>query len=337
LLTSSTVLKTIDQTLHFQQIVKLSDVHEPESSNFAKATVPAKKPVREQPPGLKMRFQPLGFGSRNLGKIESSSSSVGAASTESGSDAEMTEAPASFRRPASIESEDSDSDENDSSESSESEDSSSSDQEMTEAPRLPAKSVVTPRAEKSSTKHISNDGSPSSSLKRTHGEGVEKKAKTSSSQSKPASGDRQLKRLKTKQTVSQTSSADIQPASIKTHKTTSSTLGSKSSSSFSKPAAILPPLSRTILPASSSPAPRASQSTPSNKTSELKPSSEKSTSKKRDRDTPVKSSRDEPSLREITQATDPRLPPEERREKITKLKKQRKHEDAGRHSQSSGL
>jgi hypothetical protein len=332
-----TVLKTIDQTFHLQQIVKLPGVHGLESSSFAKATIPAKKPVKEQPPGLKMRFQPIGFSSRNLGKIESNSSSADAASTESGSDAEMTETPAGFRRPASIESEDSDSDENDSSESSESDDSSSSDQEMTGAPRLPAKPVVTPRAEKPSTKRFSNDGSSSSSLKRKHSGGVEKKAKNSSSQSAPANGDRQLKRLKTKQTVSQTSSADIQSASTKTHKTTASTLGSKSSSSLSKPAAILPPSSRTILPASSSPASRASQSTPGNKTSELKPSSQKSTSKKRDRDIPVKSSRDEPSLREITQATDPRLPPAERREKIKKLKKQRRHEGGGRHSHSSGI
>jgi len=332
-----TVLKTIDQTLHLQQIVKLPGVHGPESSSFAKATVPTKKPVREQPPGLKMRFQPIGFGSRNLGKIESSSSSADAASTESESDAEMTEAPAGFRRPASTEPEDSDSDENDSSESSESGDSSSSDREMTEAPRLLAKPVVTPRAEKPSTKHISNDGSPSSSLKRKHSEGLEKKAKNSSSQSTPANDDRQLKRLKTKQTISQTSLADIQSASTKAHKTTASTFGSKSSSSLSKPAAILPQSSRTILPASSPAAPRASQSTLGNKNSELKPSSEKPTSKKRDRDTPVKSSRDEPSRREITKATDPRLPPGERREKIKKLKKQRKHEDAGRHSHSSRI
>ena len=72
-----TVLKTIDQTFHLQQIVKLPGVHGLESSSFAKATIPAKKPVKEQPPGLKMRFQPIGFSSRNLGKIESNSSSDG--------------------------------------------------------------------------------------------------------------------------------------------------------------------------------------------------------------------------------------------------------------------
>ena len=332
MLTFSTVLKTIEKTLHLQQIVKLSGVHDPEGSKSAKATVPAKKTVREQPLGLKMRFQPIGFGSSNFGKIEASSSSAGAASMECGSDAEMIEAPPSFQRPASIESEDSDSDENDSSESSESDDSSSSDQEMTEAPRLPAKSVVMPRTEKPSSKHISNDRSLNSSLKRKHSEGVERKAKTGSSQSKLASDDRQLNRLKIKQTLSQTESADTPSASTKAHKTTTSTLGSKTSSSLSKQAAILPPSTRTVFPASSSPAPQVSQSTPGNKDSGSSQSSEESGSKNRDRDTPVKSFRDEPSLREIAQATDPRLPPEGRREKIKKLKKQRNYEDAGRHT-----
>jgi hypothetical protein len=106
---------------------------------------------------------------------------------------------------------------------------------------------------------------------------------------------------------------------------------------LSRPAAIVPPSSGIILPVSSSPAPHVSQSTPGNKNLESMCSSQKSTSEKRDRDALVKSSRGEPSLREITQATDPRLSPEELREKVKKIKKHRKHEHRTHYSHSSRI
>ncbi|TVY87651.1 hypothetical protein LAWI1_G004938 [Lachnellula willkommii] len=168
------VRKPIDQILHLQQIIKIPGM-DGSTAKSSKATVPAKKPVRPQPKGLKMRFLPIGFGTGNPGKIGSDSNSVDGSSTESVSGSDNEEgASKGFKKPASIAS------------SSDEE----SDQEMTEAPPLPKPKV-------------SKAPSSSTPLKRKHSEGGEKKTKHSSSKPAPDIDDRQLKRQKTKQNGSQ--------------------------------------------------------------------------------------------------------------------------------------
>ncbi|TVY57269.1 hypothetical protein LSUE1_G008278 [Lachnellula suecica] len=144
-----TISKPIDQMLHLQRIVQVPGTNTAEESS--KATVPAKKPVRPQPKGLKMRFLPIGFGEGKPGKIGSDSNSVDGSSTGSASDEEIEEAPKTFKKPATLE---------------ESSSESSSDEEMTEAPPLPKP-----------TKSKKSAETPSSTLKRKHSEGSEKKAK----------------------------------------------------------------------------------------------------------------------------------------------------------------
>jgi hypothetical protein len=81
--------RPIDHILHLQHIISLPGVHEGVPSNkesASKATIPAKRPARPQPKGLKMRFRPLGFGNGEVGTIGSES--------ESNSDEEMEDAPA---------------------------------------------------------------------------------------------------------------------------------------------------------------------------------------------------------------------------------------------------
>lgn len=76
--------RNIDQVLHLQQIVEL-----PELMTKEKATVPAaKKFVRQQPKGLKMRFKPIGFGDEAPGTI----------GTDEDSDVEMEDAPRAFKK-----------------------------------------------------------------------------------------------------------------------------------------------------------------------------------------------------------------------------------------------
>ncbi|KAH8593892.1 DNA-directed RNA polymerase I subunit RPA34.5-domain-containing protein [Bisporella sp. PMI_857] len=90
--------KPISTTLHLQQIVDLP-VDTTDQSSSARATIPAKKPVRQQPKGLKMRFRPLGFGEGDMGKIGSSSSS---SDSESGSDEDMLDRVVKFKKPPFI-------------------------------------------------------------------------------------------------------------------------------------------------------------------------------------------------------------------------------------------
>jgi hypothetical protein len=103
--------------------VKLPGIHDSSSmtASLSNAAPQAKKPVRQQPPGLKMRFRPMGFGDGEPGRIGSSSSSV-EEEPSSDSDEKMEESPVVFRRPVRLASQSSD-------ESSESE--GSSDVEMT--------------------------------------------------------------------------------------------------------------------------------------------------------------------------------------------------------------
>ncbi|TEY84206.1 hypothetical protein BOTCAL_0019g00300 [Botryotinia calthae] len=89
--------KSVDQIYHMQQVVNLSK----ESSN--QATVPAKRPVRQQPKGLKARYQPIGFASAPgvIGSDEDESESEErapkfrkiATSEDEASDVEMEDAP----------------------------------------------------------------------------------------------------------------------------------------------------------------------------------------------------------------------------------------------------
>ncbi|KAK8910107.1 hypothetical protein ACHAPC_005472 [Botrytis cinerea] len=89
--------KSVDQIYHMQQIVNLSK----ENSN--QATVPAKRPVRQQPKGLKARYQPIGFASAPgvIGSDEDESESEErapkfrkiATSEDEASDVEMEDAP----------------------------------------------------------------------------------------------------------------------------------------------------------------------------------------------------------------------------------------------------
>jgi hypothetical protein len=103
--------------------VKLPGIHDSSSmtASSSKAAARGKRLVRQQPPGLKMRFRPMGFGDGEPGRIGSSSSSVEEESS-SDSDEKMEESPVVFRRPVRLASQSSD-------ESSESE--GSSDVEMT--------------------------------------------------------------------------------------------------------------------------------------------------------------------------------------------------------------
>lgn len=61
-------------------------------SSSSRATVPAPKPVRQQPKGLMMRFRPIGFGPGETGRL-------GTPSSSGESDEEMEDAPAVFQRP----------------------------------------------------------------------------------------------------------------------------------------------------------------------------------------------------------------------------------------------
>lgn len=103
--------------------MKLPGIHDSSSmtASSSKAAARGKRPVRQQPPGLKMRFRPMGFGDGEPGRIGSSSSSVEEESS-SDSDEKVEESPVVFRRPVRLASQSSD-------ESSESE--GSSDVEMT--------------------------------------------------------------------------------------------------------------------------------------------------------------------------------------------------------------
>lgn len=211
--------KPIDRILHLQQIVQLPSVYDANakqaSSSTARPTIPAKKPVRQQPPGLKMRFRPIGFGSGSTGTIGSSSSSTDGSGAESDSDEEMDDPPRPFRRPASFQAEESAT----SSDGSSDDSSSSSDAEMTEAPPLPSKPAGKTQSEKSAAKESSKVADHP--LKRKHSEGGDIKAKNSSSSSEAYTSNRELKRLKKKQT---NSLAGSQSVSTETRKTTYSKL-----------------------------------------------------------------------------------------------------------------
>lgn len=191
------VSKPMDQILHLQQIVQLPGAKGSDAS-CSKATAQTKKFVRPQPPGLKMRFLPIGFGTGDPGKIGSDSASQDE-STSSVSDEEMEEAPKPFQTPTPLDKP---------SEEPESE----SDEEMTEPPPL-----SDPNLGKIYKKKLETPAGSQQSLKRKHADGLEKKfTKTSSLQQSDTIDDhKKPKRQKTKQTGPQGKSVDTPSASTK--------------------------------------------------------------------------------------------------------------------------
>ena len=114
----------IDQILKVKEIVQLPTVYNASTRNCASS-------ARPQPPGLRMRFRPIGFGKGKLGHI-GFPTSADEKGTNSPSDSETADAPQRFRRPASLE-------RDESSTSSDEESSSSSNAEMADAPPLISK------------------------------------------------------------------------------------------------------------------------------------------------------------------------------------------------------
>jgi hypothetical protein len=265
------------------------------TASSSKATPPAKKPVRQQPQGLKMRFRPIGFGDGEPGRIGSSSSSV-EGSSSSDSDEETEEPPVPFRRPVSVASDSSEADE--SSDSSESEEeSSSSDVEMAEAP--PIKPFTKGRKDGTSVKVLSSQELTTGSLKRKHGGEEERKSKHSSSRSSSID-DRELKRLKKTQTESQRELGDRASVSIEPQQSLTQRSPAKATTTSPKKDTPVRPSKSAILP-QSSPA-RLSQVIPGK---DARRSFEKPKSGKRDRSaTPLRKSG--VSLQDLTKATNPR-------------------------------
>ncbi|PVH88007.1 hypothetical protein DL98DRAFT_224718 [Cadophora sp. DSE1049] len=135
--------KAIDHVFHLQQVAR-----DPTTANPVKATIPTKKPVRQQPRGLKMRFHPIGFGAAKPGTIGSSSSDEDMEDALSTSNRPVPK-PKTFVRP------DEDSDE-----------------DMEDGPPLPLR----PHPENSASAS-SPDGTSKKEKKRKHSEGGEKKSK----------------------------------------------------------------------------------------------------------------------------------------------------------------
>ncbi len=146
--------KSIDHFFHLQQVVPNLT-----AATTSKATNPGKKPIRQQPKGLKMRFHPIGFGTEEAGRIGSTSPSA--------SDVEMEDGPSlpisrTFSKPKNAANSDR----------------SSSDKETDGAPPISSKLHAEAKIIKSSRSGISQK---EPSLKRKHSEGGEKKSKHSSS------------------------------------------------------------------------------------------------------------------------------------------------------------
>lgn len=203
--------KPIEQILHLQQVIRLPGAEDGaiSTSLSEKATFTTKRPARKQPPGLKMRFRPIGFGSGDTGKIGSSSPSAEGSSTQSDSDEEMEDASPTFHKPASI------------SESS----NDDSDAEMVDTPTMSPKQVTkSPKIK---------DALSRSALKRKHGEGNE--VKNSSSRSETDTNDRELKNQKKNERQSQKSMTGSQSASTETAKTNSKKHSTPASSKYISP------------------------------------------------------------------------------------------------------
>jgi len=298
--------------LHLQRVIDLSGVSADPNSSSARATVPAKKPVRQQPEGLKMRFLPIGFGSGKAGRIGSGTSSD-SSSTESTSDKEMDDDPAEPERRKSSASKKSES----SSDSSEDESSSGPDVETTDAPILSSKPVTKSKGAKEIP--ITAGG-----LKRKHGEGNDIKSKHSSSKSTISIDGRQLKRMKTKQDESR-SIAGSQSMSTEAPKpkasqtpTLSSPIRPPNNPQLSKPSssALLLPSSDLQSAVKSAPIPPSQIIRPP-----LSTAPSVSTPRKSNSETPSKNSKIKLSLEDQIKAIDPNLTGEERKQEVKRLRR----------------
>lgn len=127
--------RPIEQTLHLQQIVQLPTIVNGSSSPHtgpqvpSRATVPAKKPIRQQPEGLKMRFLPLGSFSMDTAATSRR--------VNKDSDVEMSDAPAKFKQPPKFSQVEAESDT-----TSSDGDSSSGDEELTDGKKSLSQIVV---------------------------------------------------------------------------------------------------------------------------------------------------------------------------------------------------
>ncbi|KAG9248236.1 DNA-directed RNA polymerase I subunit RPA34.5-domain-containing protein [Calycina marina] len=158
------IFKSVDNILHLQQKVELLTT----AAQSTLATVPAKKPVRQQPKGLKMRYKPSGSGDSEAGKIGSSSED------------ESPAAPVRFQKRVSVSPEPSNEKSGSSEDSASSSDSGSdSDVEMNDATAPVAKPITpkpTPLAKKSAAILPPTAGA----LKRKHAVETPKKISSSS-------------------------------------------------------------------------------------------------------------------------------------------------------------
>jgi hypothetical protein len=173
----------------------------------AQITVPAKKPVLQQPLGLKMRFHPIGFDAEHTG---------------SGSDQDMLDAPAAeFRRAGAISW----------SESSDEDDHNSGVKTTVHFP--PSKSRG-----RSKTLAMKSTKLDSTSMKRMQSEGETKSSKHSSSKSANITNNRKLKRIKIQ--VENQKIRGSQSSSTEAYTVASTILPPKAQTR------ILPPVSATI-------------------------------------------------------------------------------------------
>ncbi|PQE32386.1 hypothetical protein CJF32_00001134 [Rutstroemia sp. NJR-2017a WRK4] len=147
--------RPIDQIFHLQQVPKLAN-----GDDSSQATVPAKKPVRKQPKGLRMRYTPVGFGLNGGGIIGDSSDEE----DQSGSDLEGRGKSPKFQKPSGAE-----------------DGASDSDVVMEDAQPTPPPAKK-PKSKKSAENSTENGDRP---LKRKHKDEGEKKKKHKRLSSKP--------------------------------------------------------------------------------------------------------------------------------------------------------
>lgn len=149
----------MDQIYHMQQVVNLS------KENSSQATVPAKRPVRQQPKGLKARYQPIGFAS--------APGIIGSDEDES----ESEERAPKFQKIAMSEDE-------------------ASDVEMEDAPP-----VKKSKSDKSKKSHKDSEESADRSSKKKHKDSGDKKKKHKSLFPSTSIGSQELKTLKKQTTI----------------------------------------------------------------------------------------------------------------------------------------
>jgi hypothetical protein len=273
----------------------------------SKATVPARKPIRKQPEGLKMRFRPIGFGDGETGKIGSSSSSVDG-STGGVSDEDHGRPAVRFRQPINVASDKSEAEE--SSEDSESDEESS----HSEAPLIPTRPIVKEKTNKTSPIIQSSQDVTNGSLKRKQSSQGAREPKHSSSRLSSID-DRELKRLKKNQAESQESLEDKASLLIEPRNGSLKQLPAKAEVTLAEHTPIHPPKSNAL--SHSSPAPQAKV----NPRKSDRGSPEKFKPRKRDHSEPATpAQKNGMSLQDLTKATDPSLSGDERRKKMKKMR-----------------